>query len=460
MKRITSMALLAAVPACAHTTMPTRAKAEHPTIPALADPEPRKSYSELGYPRFGEVVARAGDVNGDGVPDFIIGDPAAWDTATAPTFWVLSGKDASVLHRFRPEYPSWTCRIDGGVDVDGDGVPDLLVALPPPGHAVDLDGDRKWIVDGDPRVELISGANGSTLHTLWSRGNPSSKTDWFRFIGDFDRDGVRDVGVLELPKDGKGAALVLHSGRSGDEILRIPIESQCSRTSGGFAEIGDVNGDGVADFAVVLGGDPQCPATLRLYSGAHRVHLWEHVSPSQHDFANAVLAVLGDIDGDGVNDVAVSWDERVEVISGHAESLLMCRPNYSKDDAEGYGAALAALGDIDGDGVPDFAISDTEAGLFDGLVLAKSGKDGRTLWTVKGGFEPDVHHFGFQMAAIGDIDGDGITDLIVGCWNGIGGVPGLARVLSGANGSEVFLLRRSGDDVVVTRGASNPIKAP
>jgi hypothetical protein len=458
MSLFTWIALLACLPSCAHTTRPTSRESEQRILFPQADPEPRKSYAELGYPRFGEIVARAGVVNGDGVPDFIVGDPAAWDTETPPMLWILSGKDGGVLSRFCPRKQAIGPRVDGGVDVDGDGVPDFLVTLVPHRSASDASGRQTSVPDREPVLCLVSGKNGSTLHSIPIRGDVWSRTDWFRFVGDFDHDGVRDFGVLDLVKNETDAALIIYSGRSGDEIVRLPIERECSRRYGGFVELGDVNRDGIADFAVVLGGDTNCPATLRLYSGAHRVPLWEHRTPSLPLVANAVLTVLGDMDGDGVNDFAVSWDEHVEVISGHAVPLLMCRPDYAKDDAEGYGAALAALGDINGDGVPDFAISDTEAGLFDGLVLAKSGKDGRTLWTVKGGFEPDVHHFGLQMAAIGDIDGDGITDLIVGCWNGMGGVPGLARVLSGANGSEIFELRRNGDDVVATRGDSSSIR--
>lgn len=99
------------------------------------------------------------------------------------------------------------------------------------------------------------------------------------------------------------------------------------------------------------------------------------------------------------------------------------------------GTSSAALGDVDGDGVPDFAITTRAGGVFvTGRITAFSGADGSTLW-ITWGTQTDAL-IGFDMDTAGDVDNDGVLDLVVADF-GIYPLSnfGRALVLSGVDGS-------------------------
>ena len=106
---------------------------------------------------------------------------------------------------------------------------------------------------------------------------------------------------------------------------------------------------------------------------------------------------------------------------------------------DGLGTSTTGIGDVDGDGRGDYAVGapgDRVAGVMLGTVTAFSGRTGSALWTAQG---PDAGSgFGTRMSTVGDLDGDGTTELIVGAPFadvGMVGDAGRAFVLSGADGT-------------------------
>jgi hypothetical protein len=144
------------------------------------------------------------------------------------------------------------------------------------------------------------------------------------------------------------------------------------------------------------------------------------------------LAALGDIDGDGAWDFAVGQPGysigvvnhgRVQVISGKTGAQIY---EYIGQPYSGLGA-VAGLGDVDGDLVPDFAM-----GASAGFVWVVSGATGTTSYTLTG-----IHAssgFGSTVAGSGDVDADGVGDLMVGA-PAAQGYLGQAWVFSGTDGS-------------------------
>ncbi|MFG0316349.1 MAG: integrin alpha, partial [Planctomycetota bacterium JB042] len=156
-------------------------------------------------------------------------------------------------------------------------------------------------------------------------------------------------------------------------------------------------------------------------------------------------AAIGDVDGDGVPDLAVGAPGadgaataagRVEVRSG-ATGLV--RLELAGDSAfDRTGSAVAGPGDLDGDGVPDLVVGAPSGTPPAGTIEARSGSDGALLWSVVGAAAGD--RFGATIAAVGDVDGDGIGDVVVGAPDHDGGGFGAGRgeVRSGATGAALW----------------------
>jgi hypothetical protein len=161
------------------------------------------------------------------------------------------------------------------------------------------------------------------------------------------------------------------------------------------------------------------------------------------EFGSSVAA-LGDLDGDGVPDLAVgAWLDddggsargAVWVLFLHADGTVKAAQKISAtaggfsgvlDNQDVFGWSVAALGDLDGDGVPDLAVGasgDDDGGSARGAVwvlfLHADGtvKAAQKISAPAGGFSGVLDTddlFGSSVAALGDLDGDGVPDLAVG----------------------------------------------
>jgi hypothetical protein len=186
-----------------------------------------------------------------------------------------------------------------------------------------------------------------------------------------------------------------------------------------------------------------CAAALALTASAQGLlHYLQHPSPNS-DFEPSV-ARIGDLDGDGVTDFAVvrrihtTQSQEVQVRSGVDASPLLVippfQPNWFSSNRPLY---LAGVGDVDGDGTPDLAIGDVGAqyeGTTWGAVSLHSGSDGEVIhvwWGAQGN-----DGFGTALAGAGDVDADGTPDVIVGArqQGPSGSAPGYAKVYSGSTG--------------------------
>jgi len=145
-------------------------------------------------------------------------------------------------------------------------------------------------------------------------------------------------------------------------------------------------------------------------------------SPGDASVFATSLALVGDLNGDKASEVLVGSPSDGEknrgkafLFSGKDGALL--RTLDGPSPASGFGLALDALGDVDADGLPDFAIgapyvtSDRPDSRATGLVLLVSGKDGTTLRAIPPG--PDERYFGTDLVALGDLDQDKQDDLLV-----------------------------------------------
>ncbi len=321
-------------------------------------------------------------------------------------------------------------------DVNGDGVSDWAAA------------------SVDRRVRIYSGADGAVLRSMPTPLAPDARFGHaLAAAGAVDADGVPDlvVGahgeelVFGSPTQSafRPGVVFVYSGKTAQVILRLD-EPGGGDTDFGFsvAGLGDVDADGHDDIAVgapaltyhtgFQGWGSLIPGRAWIVSGADGALLHELVGQAAGDVFGYALAAVGDLDGDDVQDLAVSARQRdvfpplspesVSVFSGATGARLLAvrDPGHAPPLIGGlprFGSALAGAGDLDGDGVPDIlatAVGDPLTLGSLGQALLLSGADGSVLrrWnpTYSGTFV--ASGFGLSIAA-GDVSGDGVVDVLV-----------------------------------------------
>ncbi|HZL98888.1 MAG TPA: VCBS repeat-containing protein, partial [Planctomycetota bacterium] len=368
--------------------------------------------------KIGRSVASLGDVSGDGVPD-VIASPSS--TLGVTTVW--SGADGSVLY---PLPSTFFFHIERVGDVTGDGKADFVGGGPGGG------------VGGFGSGQLRNGATGALIQTLAILELTSFKS--FKGPGDLNADGVPDLLVgssgAGLQGVSSARALALPGGALLQHITNPAGGAGLGRAMDG---LGDFDGDGQGDFvlgstdgAVVFGLDGDVLAQVDAPSTSILLGV-----------GSVAVAGPGDVDGDGVPDVALgnglggpNFHGVIALHSGATGAVLHSLVGEAPTTELGW--AIADVPDRNGDGVRDLWVSapaaEVEGVTSAGEVRLLSGTNLALLDSVHGDATSN-HFFGWTLDADGDLDQDGVPDLAVGSRGGV------AYVISGATGKE--LLRKT-----------------
>ena len=307
---------------------------------------------------FGETLARLDDLDGDGVDELLVGAPGSdvgsFDGGAA---YVLSLPTKTTLHSFfgatGDALGAAICR---GPDLNGDGIDELVIAAPL------RNGSFYWDVG---RVEIHDGSSFAPLVTITGVQSGEHLGASVALGGDLDADGLRDL-IVGAPMwdvgawhDNTGRAFVFSSG-TGLSLLEVSSYLSGGRLGSSVIGVGDVDGDGVEDFAVGQPGGTGQEGGVHVFSGTTGSLL---TIVEGEGFDERLGASLADASGfDGPAAIAVgngpSPSTRVVVLSlPGLEPLVEYRSDVATDEG---GPGLAMLGDRDQNGFAELGVGQTE----------------------------------------------------------------------------------------------------
>ena len=398
---------------------------------------------------FGSSMAFVGDINGDGVPDLLVGAPKqdVGGNIDQGQAYLLSGATGALLRTLDNPFPQPGAKFGAAVasagDFDNDGKNDLLIGAPEQDVGLCQIGDTTGCSVGQAFV--FSSATGALLRTL-SHPIPHSSSFFgsvVASIGDINGDSIPDF-VVGVPGNGLGVFVASYvfvfSGADGSVLLTLndpnslEVEDERGSTFGSVVvSLDDVNGDGKPDILV---GDGQQDAggnidqgQVHIFSGATGalIRTINHPDPQAEAFFGASAVLIADISGDGVGDIVVGAPRqdvganpdqgRVYVFNGVTGGLLLTLNDPAPQFAANFGYAVAGMGDLNGDTIPDLLVGapgqTADGNSGQGQAFIFSGANGSLLFTLNDPLPQRDANFGRSVTSGGDLDGDGKFDPLV-----------------------------------------------
>ncbi len=418
----------------------------------------------------GYSVASAGDVDGDGLDDILIGAPGLNSQSSGHAYLFLGSSMVNNQNLSQPDYAfvgegpgdEFGYSVASAGDVDGDGLDDILIGAP---NHLNESGRIYLMLGSSLGVPGAGPINANTAdYKIQGEYNEDQAGKHFSSAGDIDGDNLDDLlfGVPGHASPGSlmsgKAYLMLGVSLGADSFLNLGnsdyhFTGQSSHNSLGasVASAGDVNGDGFDDILIGEtgyddGANQEIGRVGLFYGGNFGLFITQYdfsqaeytfVGQSSYSFAGSSVSSAGDVDEDGLDDILIGSyahdgysgaaylvsSTNLQSLPSQSEIALQTSTykffGESADDYAGY--SVSSAGDVDNDGIPDILVGaygyNTDRGR--GYLYLGSSLEGAAVHQLSNAdyiFTGDSvgDNAGFSVNGGGDFNGDGLPDILIG----------------------------------------------
>ncbi len=385
--------------------------------------------NNIGTTHFGSAVQYAGDVNGDGYSDIIVGAYKYGDYENIGKAYLYFGgaqmdsiPDLTFIGEQVDNY--FGCSVSTAGDVNGDGYDDIIIGA----YGANFDDGKAYLYFGGAEMDTVA-----DLIFIGKDSYPEYENGKFAIsvasAGDFNGDGYDDIiiGSSEYENDDihdgdyTGGVHLYFGGVNMDNTRDMLFVGKNDGDQFGYsvASAGDFNNDGYSDIIVGAYGADEAYIYL---GGANPDTTYDLVltdnDPSEYAEFGSTVSSAGDVNGDNYDDVIIGNSNTTSAYIYYGGSTLDPTADVNLIYTGGdFGGSVSTAGDVNNDGYDDVLVSDnfyyddTKAGhayIFLGgstmdNVMDYSFSEGETQWS----------SFGLPVAYAGDINNDGFSDIIV-----------------------------------------------
>ncbi|MFZ1320723.1 MAG: FG-GAP-like repeat-containing protein [Ignavibacteria bacterium] len=374
------------------------------------------------YDNFGVSVSSAGDFNGDGYSDFIVGS-YGYSNSTGRVYLYLGGavinSTVDITFTGQNTGQQFGKSVSGTGDYNGDGYDDIIIG------ASSFSAGTGYIFNGsnslDNNVDKI-------LSAEYADDSFASAVSG---CGDVNGDGNSDfiIGASFNDQNGasSGRAYIYFNSMSGSDIEDLSFTGAAADNYLGssVAYAGDVNGDGYDDIIVGAYGYNAVQGRAYIYLGGGIMNNVADVTltgVSAGDKFGVSVSTAGDVNGDGFSDVIIgakdysSYKGRAYIYFGGSTMNNGIDVTFTGSNAgDRFGASVSTAGDVNGDGFSDVIVGAFEYNALQGrayIYYGGSSMNNTVDVTLTG--TPSIDQFGYSVSTAGDVNGDGYGDVIIG----------------------------------------------